>query len=274
MHFREIVFTMVALSLLAFAGAEANEQTDRLEWKQHFVGAGATGTVVVLDERKPRRALLVYDAARASTRFSPASTFKVPHTLFALRAGVVRDEFQVFRWDGVNRSWSGHNQNQDLRSAVRNSALWVYQILAKQIGEPRARKFLTEIDYGNADPTAKTGDYWVDGNLRISAHEQVAFLRKLYRNELSFPVEHQRLVKDLLINEAGNDWILRAKTGWDGRIGWWIGWVEWPSGPVFFALNIDTPNRADDLGKRQAIGKAILRAIEALPTDPKGPATR
>lgn len=50
----------------------------------------------------------------------------------------------------------------------------------------------------------------------------------LYRNELPFRVEHQRLVKGLMIVEAGRDWTLRAKTGWDGRMGWWVGWVEWP----------------------------------------------
>ena len=40
---------------------------------------------------------------RAGKRYSPASTFKVPHTLFALDAGVVKDEFQVFPWDGVKK---------------------------------------------------------------------------------------------------------------------------------------------------------------------------
>ena len=57
---------------------------------------------------------------------------------------------------------------------------------------------------------------------------------KLYRNELPFKVEHQRLVKDIMIVEAGRDWILRAKTGWQARvepqIGWWVGWVETPTG--------------------------------------------
>lgn len=71
-----------------------------------------------------------------------------------------------------------------------------------------------------------------------------------------------------MIVEAGRNWILRAKTGWEGRMGWWVGWVEWPTGSVFFALNIDTPNRMDDLFKREAIVRAILRSIEALPPNP------
>jgi beta-lactamase class D len=52
---------------------------------------------------------------------------------------------------------------------------------------------------------------------------------------------------------------------WSGKIGWWEGWVEWPTGPMFFALNIDTPNRTRDLAKRQDIARSILRSLKALP---------
>ena len=53
-----------------------------------------------------------------------------------------------------------------------------------------------------------------------------------------------------MIVEAEKDWILRAKTGWKGRHGWWsrLGQVIC-AGPVFFALNVDTPNRWEDLYK-------------------------
>ena len=61
------------------------------------------------------------------------------------------------------------------------------------------------------------------------------------------------MVKDLMIvrKPVVTGYCIRAKTGWEGRMGWWVGWVEWPTGPVFFALNIDTPNRMDDLFKRR-----------------------
>jgi len=262
--------TLIALLLLL---APAQDLTIQLhpEWEPHFRQAGVTGTIVIVDERSPSLGehftpvAAVYNQPRALQRFSPASTYKIPHTLFALDSGAVRDEFQIFPWDGVARSFPAHNQNQDLRSAVRNSALWVFQGFAKHIGPARARRYLQKINYGNADPTTKSGDYWVDGNLAISAHEQIQFLRRLYRNQLPFRPDHQRLLKDVLVNEAGPDWILRAKTGWQGPMGWWVGWVEWPTGPVFFALNIDTPRRMDDLPKRQAITRAILRSLRALP---------
>ncbi len=252
-------------SVCASAAFAQGQPVERSEWGSFFAQYDATGTLVIADERGEDRDLQVYDPDRAQRRYSPASTYKIPHTLFALDAGAVKDEFEVFAWDGVKRSFEPHNQDQDLRSAMRNSAVWVYQELASRLGKNRAGEYLRKIDYGNASPKAETGDYWIDGDLAISAIEQIGFLKKLYRNELPFALEHQRLVKDLIIVQADRDWILRAKTGWEGRYGWWVGWVEWPQGPVFFALNIDTPNRLDDLHKREAIARSVLQSIEALP---------
>ena len=64
----------------------------------------AKGTIVVADERQTDRVILVFDQVRSEKRYSPASTFKIPHTLFALDAGAARDEFQVFRWDGIKEA--------------------------------------------------------------------------------------------------------------------------------------------------------------------------
>ncbi|MFN8673146.1 MAG: class D beta-lactamase [Candidatus Sericytochromatia bacterium] len=245
---------------------ESFNKQERLDWKKFFDKFQAVGTIVIDDERKKVPNILVFNNERAIKRFSPASTYKIPHTLFALDSGAVKDEFQVFKWDGVKRSFSGHNQDQTLRLAMRNSTIWVYEIFAKKIGEKKAKEYLKKINYGNQDPSTTKGNYWVDGNLAISAYEQIAFLKKLYKNELPFSVEHQCLLKDIMINEAGRNWILRAKTGWEGRFGWWVGWVEWQEGAVFFALNIDTPNRMEDLFKREAITREILESIEALPS--------
>jgi beta-lactamase class D len=259
--------SVLLLALLAGnpAGPGPGPWHQRPDWAGFFTKFDAEGTIVVLDERTNPVAAWVYGEERSRKRFSPASTFKIPHVLFALDAGAVRDEFQVFRWDSVQRTIGSWNRDHDLRSSMRNSVVWVYQQIARELGEQREREYLQQTAYGNADASGGEDGFWLDGNLRISPQEQVAFLRRLYLNELPFRVEHQRLVKDIMIVEAGRDWILRAKTGWDGHIGWWVGWVERPDGPVFFALNIDMPNRSADLHKREAIARAILRSIGALP---------
>ncbi len=258
---------MVGLALLGSVAPGWTQAAfeERPDWKAVFEKHGAVGTLVVADERDKTPKLWVYQKERAAQRWLPASTYKIAHALFALDAGVVRDEFQVFPWDGVKRTFPGHNQDQDLRSSMRVSAVWVYEQFSRAIGRERARSYLQRAGYGNADPGGESDVYWLEGNLRISAFEQIDFLRKLYRNTLPFPVAHQRLVKDVMVNEAQREWILRAKTGWTGQQGWWVGWVEWPRGPVFFALHIDTPGREEDLPKREAITREVLRQMDALP---------
>lgn len=268
---RNHLLAFVALLASGPAVASADTWQERPEWAQYFTEAGVAGTIVVVDERTTPESQWVHAAGRARTRYLPASTFKIPHALFALDAGVVQDEFQVFRWDGTRRDIESWNRDQDLRSSMRNSTVWVYQQFARAIGERQERRYLQSIAYGNADPSGGIDRFWLDGNLRISAEEQVSFLRRLHRNALPFRAEHQRLVKDVMIVEAGRQWILRAKTGWQARVqpqvGWWVGWVEWPQGSVFFALNIDMPNGAQDLPKREGIARAVLQSIGALPRD-------
>ena len=72
--------------------------------------------------------------------------------MFALDAGLVTDEFQSFAWDGIKRGYTPHNQDQNLRSAMRYSAVWVYDLFAHQLGENKALKYLQELNYGNEDP--------------------------------------------------------------------------------------------------------------------------
>lgn len=264
---RSLATLILCLSISAHA-----QWQERQVWAGIFEAAGVDGTIAVLDRRGGETRYWAHDVERAGQRYSPASTFKVPHALFALDAGVVHDEFQVIEWDGEKRWLDAWNRDQDLRSSMRNSVVWVYQHFARQVGLSREREYLERIDYGNADPSGGVDRFWLEGNLKISAMEQVEFLRKLHYNELPFAVEHQRLVKDLVINEAGHEWtrewILRAKTGWatapDPDIGWWVGWIEWPDGPVFFALNIDMPNGDEDVPKRKQIAREILKSIGAL----------
>ena len=262
---------LLALVALAPVCVAAEMQQERRDWAHYFEAAGVGGTLVVMDQRAGAHARFVHDPERARTRFIPASTFKIAHALFALDAGLVRDEFQVFRWDGTRRDIESWNRDQDLRSSMRNSTVWVYQQFARELGEERERAYLRTIGYGNADPSGGIDAFWLGGNLRISAEEQVEFLQRLYRNELPFRVAHQRLVKDVMIVAAGHTWILRAKTGWAARVepqvGWWVGWVEWPAGPVFFAINIDMPKGAQDLPKRESIAREALRSIGALPAE-------
>ena len=88
MNKRNGLAILVLLSFISSTNA-AEPATERADWKKHFDGARTKGTIVVIDERTSRRGAFVYNATRANERYSPASTFKIPHTLFALQEGAV-----------------------------------------------------------------------------------------------------------------------------------------------------------------------------------------
>lgn len=91
------------LACLSHAALAAAELQDRPEWARFFADAKVDGSIVVVDARGPAEAVYVHNRERAARRYSPASTFKIPHSLFALDAGLLRDEFQRIAWDGVKR---------------------------------------------------------------------------------------------------------------------------------------------------------------------------
>ena len=123
-------------------------------------------------------------AADCATRLSPASTYKIPHALIGLETGAIT-ETTVERWDGVTHpeqpKW---NLDHTVYSAMKPSVLWLFQRMAPRIGAARAKEWLTRFAYGNTDTSGPITMYWVNGRLRISPDEQLAFLSKFYAGAL------------------------------------------------------------------------------------------
>lgn len=77
-------------------------------------------------------------------------------------------------------------------------------------------------------------------------------------------------VAEMMVVERGDDFVLRAKSGWarppEGDIGWWVGWVERGERTVLFATCLLSTGRDAALGPaREAVTRAALAAIDALP---------
>ena len=137
--------------------------------------------------------MVMTDESRARTGYLPASTFKIPHALIALETGVVADvDKEVIRWDGVPNEIEEWNRDHTLRSAMRYSVVPVFQQIANRIGSERMKQFVDAFDYGNRDiGGAPLDKFWLEGNLRISALEQIAFLQRFHREDL--PVSKRNL---------------------------------------------------------------------------------
>jgi beta-lactamase class D len=142
-------------------------------------------------------------AADCATRLSPASTYKIPHALIGLETGVVL-ETTIEKWDGVKHpSQPKWNQDHTVLSAMRPSVLWFFQRMAPRIGVARAREWLVRFNYGNADTSGQIDQYWVNGRLRISPDEQLAFVKKFYDGSLPVSKVHIARLKDALAQAPG-----------------------------------------------------------------------
>lgn len=242
-----------------------NTWQERPDFGKYFQQAGVKGTFILYALKQEQ--YLVYNAERANTRFIPASTFKILNSLVALETGAVKDENEVIKWDGVQREFPAWNQDQTMRSAIKDSVVWFYQELARRIGQERMQRYIDLANYGNRDISGGIDKFWLQGGLRISPKEQIDFLVKLYQNKLPFSKRSVKIVKNIMINEKTNDYVLRGKTGWDRhfkpQIGWYIGYLERDSNAYFFAINLEV-NKVDDTKARINITRSILAEMGLL----------
>jgi len=204
---------------------------------------------------------------RIDERFVAASTSKIPHSFIALEAGYVAGPETFFEWDGQKRWAKSWNQDQTMATAYARSAVWVFQDIAQTLGPKEMAAGLKMFDYGNMDigTTADITTYWLEGPLKISAKEQVAFLTKL-RAE-SFPLKSATYKMGKEIMASGRDDGRFAKTGWyysdeDTDIGWYVGWQEYEGSTYIFAFNLDMDDRDNDPPKRVKAVEAALAAIQ------------
>ncbi|MDV2994077.1 MAG: Beta-lactamase OXA-10 [Chroococcidiopsis sp. SAG 2025] len=238
---------------------------ERPDFGKYFQQAGVEGTFLLYDLKQKQ--YLVYNPQRANTSIIPVSTFKIFNSLVALETGVIQDENEVIKSDGTPQKFPNWNQDQTMRSAIAGSVIWFYQELARRIGQERMQRYINLANYGNQDISGGIDQFWLKGDLRISPKQQIDLLVKLYQNKLPFSQKTMATVKEILINEKTNDYILRGKTGWGWdftpQVGWYVGYLERGDRVYFFALNMDI-NKPEDTKARMAITKDILRSMGLL----------
>lgn len=185
----------------------------------------------------------------SARRISPCSTFKIYNTLIGLELGLIKGPDEPwYKWDGIHRDIEGWNKDLTLREAIRVSAVPAYQILARQIGPKRMKKYIDEIGYGTKDISTGIDIFWLNppegAPLRISADEQVELLNKLLDGKLPFAEKNITILKDVMKVVQTEKGTLYGKTG-SGRnaegkwsLGWFVGFLESNGKTYVFACNI------------------------------------
>jgi beta-lactamase class D len=195
---------------------------------------GALGAVPALD-----------DGPECRVATAPASTYKIPHALIALQAGVITPD-TAMPWDGTAYDSPEWRRTHTLDSAIKWSALPFFQQTARRIGSDRMRAGLAALEFGRDGFDGDVASFWLNGDLVVTPLEQYAFLQRFFAGRLRIDAAHLAAVRDALrmppaavTNASGThpfrlSWpgpvVVRIKTGnttvAGERVSWAVGAVE------------------------------------------------
>ncbi|KGP64413.1 beta-lactamase [Legionella norrlandica] len=194
---------------------------------------------------------------RCSERIAPDSTFKIPLSLMAFNQGII-NQHTVFKWDGVKEDLVDWNHDQTPESWLKYSVVWVSQQITRQMGDGRIKYYLAGFDYGNQDFSGDPGKNnglthaWLSSSLKISAMEQLTFLKAMLNHELPLtPEAIKNTCKNMYLGKLENGASYYGKTG-SGRHGrnerqtnpsrlrdgWFVGFIEKGKARYIFVSNL------------------------------------
>ncbi len=233
------------------------------------------GTFVLYDLEE--NSYYYFNEERANTRYPPMSTFKIPNSLIALETGVLENANSMIEWDSTkvpcNPDWNAYLtahwcKDQTLASAFKYSVVWFYQEVARRIGPDRMQAYVKKIKYGNNDTEAGIDNFWF-WKLKISAKEQVEFLKNFYLEDIDFDPDHIDIVKDIMVREETENYVLYGKTGGGNigdrlAIGWMVGFVETGDNVYIYAMNVEGPDFSTISELRIKIAEEVLTLLGIL----------
>lgn len=272
-----IVFTLfqttqpvLSFSQSTIEASSAANIAQNLDFGRHFQDLGVEGSIMIYDPKNDRT--FQHNPERNTTGFLPASTYKILNSLIALETGVISDEIAVLTWDGIQRTVPQWNRDLNMKEAIRLSAVWFYQVLARRIGHERMRDWVAQAGYGNQQigSSEDIDRFWLQGELRITPQEQIQFLRRFYEGDLPFSERSISIVKDIMLLEQTPEYTIRGKSGWVGfgddagpQIGWLVGYLEKEGNIYYFATNIEIRS-GEDAAARMEITRRCFGDLALL----------
>lgn len=186
----------------------------------------------------------VYNADQCDIKHSPDSTYKIVSALAGLEYGVISENNTTLKWSGKNYTNKSWNKDQTLFSAIQNSVNWYFQSIDSIVGKERLKTILCKFKYGNCDLSADVRSFWADSSLKISAFQQIEFLKSFYLNSLDFSSSYIELIKRSIFLMKNERTILSGKTGTEfakgvETNGWFIGYITSNKNVIFFSTYID-----------------------------------
>ena len=170
--------------------------------------------------------------------------------LYDVKADRIIMEYEntIVKWDGVDREYVEWNRDQTPKSWLKYSPVWVSQWIMPQLGLPQIEKYLADFRYGNRDMSGGITQAWLSSTLKISAEEQIDFLKRFWLGNISVSKRAIALTKKSMDGEFGSSgatMLGKTGSGYLGdrndpkgrRVGWYIGHLISGDREFLFATN-------------------------------------
>ena len=159
----------------------------------------------------------------------------------------------------LDRGYINHNPS----SWVATDSVVYYQSLIEKIGRAELLKSIDSLHYGKGIVSTDLNNFWRDGSLRITADEQLGFMKKLYFNELPFQKRSQEIYKKMILKEDNAGYKLSYISGSDSSVNntnWIVGFVEENKHPYFFVMYTSNAGEEHTVANNVKI-LGVLKAI-------------
>lgn len=207
------------------------------------------------------------------------STFKVPLAVMAFDSGILMNENQVLKWNGVKSFLRAHNQDHNAKTWMRDSVVWFSQRISTKLGAQVFQKYLNDFNYGNKDISASITEAWLvspaktTSALKISAYEQVEFMTNLWTDRLPTSKRSMQIARDItFLEDSPNGFKLSGKTGSNlydkekkTHLGWFISHLKKDEQEYIAVTNFSDLSPSEEPGyggpKAKMLTKKILTKL-------------
>jgi len=217
---------------------------------------------------------------RCYLQLPACSTFKVPLAVMAFDSKILKNENVILKWDGKKDLRVESNRDHNAKTWMNQSIVWFSQRLTPMLGKDKFQKYINDFDYGNKDLRGGIQQAWLvspadkGSALKISAYEQLEFMKKLWTNNLPASFYSMQTTRDITYLETSpRGTRISGKTGsnfYDKNrkvhLGWFISHLQNRDQEYIAITNFSDLGPADVAGfggfRAKEITKKILADLE------------
>jgi beta-lactamase class D len=244
-----------------------------------FVASSAHARMLCTTFADAHTSQILEEHGSCDEEVTAASTFKIAISLMGFDARILQNEHAP-AWpfhEGYSDWRPEWHQTIDPASWIKYSVVWYSQQVTQRLGPARFQDYVHALHYGNEDVSGDPGEHngltraWLSSSLKISPHEQLAFLEKLLNRQLPVSSHALDMTREITRLDPLDGWEIHGKTGTGAPVGadgardeahsygWFVGWARKDASVIVFARLIQDEGQASE--KKEPAG---LRARATL----------